>query len=222
LFFSFLLKPSAESREPPSSTFWEAPGVSSLAKDDPNSTTGVYKIFAVNVMGPIRFAQIAMDYWMQNKIAGNLIFISSQSAYLPTVGTPLYNSTKGALCSFAQSFAQFKARLGIRVSTMCPSVTYTPATQADYCKSKIRDVDMNMTATECAQVMLRQATEEDFGNGEVVEAMQFGKETSDVRVRKVPFQSLLPSIDFNGEFSGKNIMAEEEKLYEKLETSGMR
>lgn len=217
-----MLMPSAGSREPPSSTFWESPGVSPLAKDDPNGAPGVYKIFAVNVMGPIRFAQIALDYWMQNKAAGNLLFISSQSAYLPTIGTPLYNSTKGALCSFAQSFAQLKARMGIRVSTMCPSVTYTPATQADYCKSKIRDFDMTMTSAECGAVMLRQVTEEDFGNGEVVEAMQFGKEKSDVRVRKVPFQSLLPPIDFAGEFSGKNIMAEEEKLYEKLKNQGMR
>lgn len=173
-------------------------------------------------MGPIRFAQIAIDYWLENKIAGNLIFISSQSAYLPTIGTPLYNAGKGALTTFTQSLGQLKARLNIRVVAMCPSVTFTPATQQDYCKSKIRDFDMNMSSVECAEVMLRMATEEEYGNGDVVEAMQFGKEKSDVRVRKIPFHTLLPEMDFNGEFSGKNIMAEEEKLYEQLKTKGMR
>lgn len=46
---------------------------------------------------------------------------------------------------------------------------------------------MNMTPTGCAEVMLRVVTEEEYGNGDVVEAMQFGKEKYDVRVRKVPF-----------------------------------
>lgn len=36
------------------------------------------------------------------------------------------------------------------------------------------------------------------------------------------FILLLPEIDFSGEFSGKDIMAEEEKLYEQLKTKGMR
>ncbi|KAK6086104.1 nad-dependent 15-hydroxyprostaglandin dehydrogenase [Seiridium cupressi] len=217
-----LLCPGAGIWKPPSSSFWHAAGTSPFAKDDPNGAPGVYNVFAVNVMGPIRFSQIAIDYWLGNKIAGNLIFVASQSAYLPTIGTPLYSAGKGALTTFTQSFAQLKARLNIRVTAMCPSVTYTSATQLDHCKSKIRDFDMNMTATECAEVMLRMVTEEEYGNGDVVEAMQFGKGKSDVRVRKIPYHNLRADIDFNGEFSGKNIMAEEEKLYEQLKTKGMR
>ncbi|KAK9420921.1 hypothetical protein SUNI508_01012 [Seiridium unicorne] len=217
-----LLCPGAGIWKPPSSSFWHAPGTSPFAKDDPNGAPGVYNIFAVNVMGPIRFAQVAIDYWLENKVAGNLIFVASQSAYLPTIGTPLYSAGKGALTTFTQSLAQLKARLNIRVTAMCPSVRYMPATQLDHCKSKIRDFDMNMTATECAEVMLRMVTEKDYGNGDVVEAMQFGKGKSDVRVRKIPYHNLRADIDFNGEFSGKNIMAEEEKLYEQLKTKGMR
>lgn len=170
----------------------------------------MYDIFAVNAMGPIRFAQIAIDYWLQNKIAGNLIFVSSLSAYLPTIGTPLYNATKGALNSFTLSLAQMKARLGIRVASMCPATTFTPAVLQPYCVGKVREQDMNMSATECAEVMLRIVTDAAYGDGQVVEAMQFGsKEKSDVRVRVVPYQSLLPDIDFEGDFSGKNILVEE-------------
>ncbi|KAH0426723.1 nad-dependent 15-hydroxyprostaglandin dehydrogenase [Colletotrichum camelliae] len=218
-----LLCPGAGIWEPPTSSFWDLPGVSPLAKDDPNAVPGVYNIFAVNAMGPIRFAQIAIDYWLQNKIAGNLIFVSSLSAYLPTIGTPLYNATKGALNSFTLSLAQMKARLGIRVASMCPATTFTPAVLQPYCVGKVREQDMNMTATECAEVMLRIVTDAAYGDGQVVEAMQFGtKEKSDVRVRVVPYQSLLPDIDFEGDFSGKNILVEEEKLWEKLKTEGVR
>ncbi|KAF0317583.1 putative oxidoreductase [Colletotrichum sp. SAR11_59] len=218
-----LLCPGAGIWEPPTSSFWDLPGVSPLAKDDPNAAPGVYNIFAVNAMGPIRFAQIAIDYWLQNKIAGNLIFVSSLSAYLPTIGTPLYNATKGALNSFTLSLAQMKARLGIRVASMCPATTFTPAVLQPYCVGKVREQDMNMSATECAEVMLRIVTDAGYGDGQVVEAMQFGsKEKSDVRVRVVPYQSLLPDIDFEGDFSGKNILVEEEKLWEKLKTEGVR
>lgn len=211
-------------REPPSSTFWQPPGVSPLAKDDPNGTPGLYHLFAVNQMGPIRFAQIALDYWLSNKIPGSLLFVASMSAYLPTIGTPLYNASKGALASFTLSLAQLKARLGVRVACMCPATTYTPAVEAEYCAGKVRKQDMNMTAEECAQIMLRLVTEEQYGNGDVVEGMQFAEQgqPSDVRVRTIPYQALLPPINMEGEFSGKNILVEEEKLWEKLKVSGMR
>lgn len=211
-------------REPPSSSFWEIPGISPLAKDDPNGTPGLYHLFAVNQMGPIRFSQLAIDYWLRNKVAGSLLLVASMSAYLPTVGTPLYNSSKGALAAFTLSLAQMKARLGIRVACMCPATTYTPAVEAAYCAGKVRPQDMNMTAEECARIMLRLVTEEGYGNGDVVEGMQFAAhgQPSDVRVRTIPYQSLLPPINMEGEFSGKNILAEEEKLWEKLKVSGMR
>ncbi|KAJ9214281.1 hypothetical protein DTO166G4_4126 [Paecilomyces variotii] len=217
-----LLCPGAGIWEPPSSAFWNPPGISPLSKDNPNSAPGSYHILAVNLMGPVRFAQIAIDYWLKNKIAGNLLLVASQSAYLPTIGTPLYNTSKGGLTTFTLSLAQMKARLNIRVACMCPSTTFTPAVLQEYCKDKVREIDMNMTATECAEVMLRIVTETQYGDGNVVEAMQFGtKEKSEVRVRNVPYQLLLPEIDFSGEFSGKNILAEEEKLWKRLETNGM-
>lgn len=211
-------------REPPHSAFWELPGISPLAKDDPNGAPGLYYLFAVNQMGPFRFAQIALDYWFTNKIPGNLLFVSSMSAYLPTIGTPLYNASKGALASFTLSLAQMKARLGIRVNCMCPATTYTPAVEQPYCVGKVRKQDMNMSAEECAQIMLRLVTEEQYGNGDVVEGMQFAPhgQPSDVRVRTIPYQTLMPPINMEGDFSGKNILVEEEKLWEQLKTKGFR
>ncbi|KAI7773950.1 hypothetical protein LA080_009615 [Diaporthe eres] len=219
-----LVCPGAGIWEPPHSTFWQPPGISPLAKDDPNGAPGVYHLFAVNQMGPIRFAQIALDYWLTTKITGSLLFVSSMSAYLPSIGTPLYNASKGALTSFTLSLAQMKSRLGIRVACMCPATTFTPAVEHEYCAGKVREQDMNMTAEECAQIMLRIVTEEQYGNGDVVEGMQFAAhgQPSDVRVRTIPYQTLLPPIDMEAEFSGKNILVEEEKLWERLKTKGFR
>lgn len=174
-------------------------------------------------MGPIRFAQIALDYWLSNKIAGNLIVVSSMSAYLPTIGTPLYNVTKSGLASFVLSLAQMKARCGIRVSAMCPATTYTPAVEKDYCAGKVRECDMNMSSAECAALMMRLVTDAEYGDGTVLEGMQFGtKEKSDVRSRVVPYHTLMPPFDVEGDFSGKNIMVVEEKLWEQIGTKGMR
>ncbi|KAL6406321.1 uncharacterized protein AUP68_10494 [Ilyonectria robusta] len=53
--------------EPPSSTFWNAPGISPLAEDKVDASPGVYHTISVNTMGPIRLAQIAIDYWLENR-----------------------------------------------------------------------------------------------------------------------------------------------------------
>lgn len=64
--------------EPPSSTFWNAPGVSPLAQDKADQQAGVYRTFAVITMAPIRLAQIAVDYWIQNRsVEGNLLWVAS-------------------------------------------------------------------------------------------------------------------------------------------------
>lgn len=213
-------------REPPSSSFWNPPGISPLSQDDPKANPGSYHLLAVNLMGPIRFAQIVLDYWLQNKIQGNLLIVASMAAYLPMAGTPLYCASKGGLTAFALSLAQFKTRFGIRVACVCPATTFTPCVVQDYCAGKVREEDMNMTAAECAHIMLRLVTEEQYGNGDIVEGMQFATpargEPSDVRVRAVPYQALMPPVDLEGEFSGKNILVREEELWEQLRTKGMR
>lgn len=213
-------------REPPSSSFWNPPGISPLSQDDPKANPGSYHLLAVNLTGPIRFSQIALDYWLHHQIRGNLLIVASMAAYLPMAGTPLYCASKGGLAAFAQSLAQCKARFGIRVACVCPATTWTPCVRQAYCAGKVRAHDMNMTAAECACIMLRLVTEERYGHGEVVEGMQFATpamgEPSDVRVRTVPYQALMPPVDLQGEFSGKNILVREEELWEQLRTKGMR
>lgn len=111
--------------EPPYSTFWNAPGISPLAEDKPDTNPGVYKTFSVNAMGPIRIAQIAIDYWLENRdIEANLLWISSLGAHVHSLQTPLYFASKAAVSSFVKSLAGLRKLFGIRNAAVCPGAVY--------------------------------------------------------------------------------------------------
>jgi NAD(P)-dependent dehydrogenase (short-subunit alcohol dehydrogenase family) len=107
--------------EPPSSTFWNPPGISLLSEDDPDAKVGQYKSFAVNTTGPIRLAQIAIDYWMQNRaVKGNLLWVASMGGYVHSIQTPFYYASKAAIVSFVKSLQALNMMVGIRNSAVCP------------------------------------------------------------------------------------------------------
>lgn len=51
---------STRVHEPPSSSFWNPPGISPLAEDPDDAHVSQYKTFAINTIGPIRLAHIAL------------------------------------------------------------------------------------------------------------------------------------------------------------------
>ncbi len=110
--------------EPPSSAFWNPPGVSPLSKDPADAQVGAYKIFGANTLGPIRLAQIAIDYWLQNRdVKGNLLWMASMGAYVHSIQTPLYFASKAAVVSVVKSLQGLKQLVGIRNSVVCPGPT---------------------------------------------------------------------------------------------------
>jgi NAD(P)-dependent dehydrogenase (short-subunit alcohol dehydrogenase family) len=111
--------------EPPSSTFWNPPGVSLLAEDQVDASVGQYKTFGVNTIGPIRLAQIAVDYWLDNRdVQGNLLWFASLGGYVHSLQTPLYFASKAAIISVVKSLAGLRKQLGIRNSAVCPGAVY--------------------------------------------------------------------------------------------------
>jgi NAD(P)-dependent dehydrogenase (short-subunit alcohol dehydrogenase family) len=107
--------------EPPSSNFWNPPGISAKSKDPVDASNGQYKTFAVNQVAPIRLAQMAIDYWTQHRdIQGNFLVVASISAYLHSIETPLYMASKAALVSFVKSLGGLQDLFGIRISAVCP------------------------------------------------------------------------------------------------------
>lgn len=119
-----LAVPGAGVYEPDASSFWLPPGVDgSPSTDDVAAEAGTYKTFGINLIHPIRLAQLAMSYWTQNKIKGDLLFLGSIAGYTATAGTPFYYSSKHGLHGFVKSLAPIRGRLGIRVSCVAPGAT---------------------------------------------------------------------------------------------------
>ncbi|KAJ0313951.1 hypothetical protein Brms1b_007373 [Colletotrichum noveboracense] len=207
--------------EPPSSSFWTLPGVSPLAKDDANAKIGQYQTFSVNTIAPIRLAQIAVDYWLQNRhIKGNMIWVASIGAYVHSVHTPMYFASKAAAISMVKSLGRLHKEVGIRVAAVCPGATYTEIFQPEYCRDRIRPDDLSMTPQQLASVMMRVLTEPEFGDGNIIEAMMLGnKKNSSLGVREVPMHLLYPSC---GAGEDHHLVEEEEKMVVNLKEHGMR
>lgn len=113
-----------------------AHGLSTLGSDDPDANPGVYKTFAVNTMGPIRLAQIAIDYWLeQRNVQGNLLWIASLGKYPHATPTPMYFASRSALASFVRSLASAQNDRGITNAAIVPGaidgndpITLSPCT----------------------------------------------------------------------------------------------
>lgn len=111
--------------EPPETSFWHPPGVSTLAEDKEDANPGQYKTFAVNTASPIRIAQIAIDYWLQNRhVQGNLLWVASLGGYVHNIQSPVYFASKAAIVSFVRSLAVLKKQLGIRNAAVCPGTVH--------------------------------------------------------------------------------------------------
>ncbi|KAH6989378.1 hypothetical protein BKA56DRAFT_727859 [Ilyonectria sp. MPI-CAGE-AT-0026] len=208
--------------EPPSSTFWNAPGISPLAGDKVDASPGVYYTYAVNTMGPIRLAQIAIDYWLENRcVEGNLLWIASLGGYVHSLHTPLYFSSKAAIVSFVRSLGQLRKRLGIRNAAVCPGAVYTPIFHPEYCRDRVHPDDLTLTPEQCASVMMRVLSEPQYGDGNIIETLLVGtKDNSSINVREVPLEALYPTVGPVGQ--DNHLLEEEEKLTKQLQEKGMR
>ncbi|TDZ54046.1 17-beta-hydroxysteroid dehydrogenase 14 [Colletotrichum trifolii] len=207
--------------EPPASSFWNPPGVSPLAEDPADAKVGQYRTFSVNTIAPIRLAQIAIDYWLQNRaIQGNLLWIASLGGYVHSIHTPMYFASKAAIVSMVKSLGGLRKEVGIRNAAVCPGAVYTPIFHPEYCRDRIRSDDLTMTPEQCASVMLRVLTEAEFGDGNVMEVMLLGnKKQSELSVREVPLHLLYPSC---GAGEDNHLLEEEQKMVKGLKEHGMR
>ncbi|KAH6652035.1 hypothetical protein BKA67DRAFT_572722 [Truncatella angustata] len=206
--------------EPPSSSFWHPPD-SSIAKDPIDSNPGQYEVFSVNTVAPIRLAQIAIDYWLRNKdVDGNLLWLVSMGAYIHTMLSPLYFSSKAAVLSMVKSLGPMKESFGIRNSAVCPGAVWTPIFNPEYARGRLREQDVSLSAEECASLIMQVLQEPQYGDGSVVEVQKIGaKEDPQVNVRDVPLEALYPTVSALDQV--KAALAEEEELVKTLSTSGM-
>ncbi|RBR09657.1 uncharacterized protein FIESC28_09769 [Fusarium coffeatum] len=208
--------------EPPSSSFWNPPGISPLAEDPEDAKVGQYKSFAINTIGPIRLSQIAIDYWQQNPdVQGNLLFVASMGGYMHSMQTPLYFASKAALVSMVKSLGGLKTALGIRNAAVCPGAVFTPIFEQDYCRDRLQPGDIALEPEDVAELVMRVLQKPQYGNGNIMEILMVGsKEEQSVNVREITLEALYPTVSPLG--AGTRAMTEELKFFEKVKEKGMR
>ncbi|CAG7915917.1 unnamed protein product [Penicillium olsonii] len=178
--------------EPPFSDFWRPPGVSPESRDAPDASPGSYATIAINYIAPVRLAQLAIDYWCRNPdIKGNFLAVSSMAAYVHSLASPLYMSSKAGLVSFVKSLGELNDLFGIRVSAVCPGAVATPLLE-----TRLGDAVSAtgaLTPLECAGVILRVLSEPQWGRGSIVQTTKAVDDQFTILVRDVDLEVLYPS-----------------------------
>ncbi|KAK7959442.1 uncharacterized protein PG986_004296 [Apiospora aurea] len=206
--------------EPPSSSFWKPPGISTESRDPPDAPLGQYRTFAVNQIAPMRLAQMAVDYWTQNRgIHGNFLAVASMAGYLHSVETPFYMASKAALVSFVKSLGALREVLGIRVSAVCPGTVLTPIFDPAWNKL-LTAKDVCLSAEECAAVILRVLVEPQWGSGSIVETQMLGDKTAPrISVRDVQMEALYPA---TFQRPNHHVIQSRQNLIQRVQKFGMR
>ena len=135
--------PGAGVFEPPWSNFWKPPGHIE-SRDRPDSDR--YKLLDINLTHPIRLTQLAISYFLASGPPVSLenpktvIHISSISAQVNGLPTPLYTASKAGLSGFVRSLGRMEKKYGIRVCGVAPGVIKTPLWFGEN-KEKLKFVD---------------------------------------------------------------------------------
>ncbi|KAF4806377.1 15-hydroxyprostaglandin dehydrogenase [Colletotrichum siamense] len=208
--------------EPPWSSFWNPPGISPQSRDPVDATVGSYHIFNVNTIGPIRLAQMAVDYWLQNRdTEGNLLWVSSMGGYVHSIQTPFYFASKAAILSVVKSLQGLKELVGIRNSVICPGPTRTPLFDQEFCRDRLPVNDLALSTENLADAMMKLLTEEQYGNGNILEIMMAGsRDHPQVHQKEVQLEVLYPTASPMG--AGTKAMEEELNFMRMVAQQGMR
>jgi len=85
------------------------------------------KMMDINLNGSFLFAKEAGKYWIDNKMKGNLILVSSMSSIICVrpQKQAAYNASKAAVSLLGRSLATEWGSKGIRVNSLCPGYMKT-------------------------------------------------------------------------------------------------
>ena len=116
--------PAAGIFDHPISRFWEAPRTEtnpdSQSQDDADAEPGHYRVLDINLVAPMRLAQLAIGHWTKAKQKGCLVFAGSVAGFAGGMGRPLYHASKFGIHGFVQSLAPLRDEVGIRSGAVAP------------------------------------------------------------------------------------------------------
>jgi glucose 1-dehydrogenase len=105
---------------------------------------GFRKTIDVCMWGPYYLARAVANQMIDQKIQGNMVFISSPHAYKPIPGATAYNMAKAALDQLAKTAAVELAEYRIRVNLVHPGWTDTPGERKFFFEDELQQHGSNL------------------------------------------------------------------------------
>jgi len=105
---------------------------------------GFRKTIDVCMWGPFFLARAVANQMIENKVQGNMVFISSPHAYKAIPGATAYNMAKAALDQLARTAAVELSEFRIRVNIVHPGWTDTPGERKFFFEDELQQHGGNL------------------------------------------------------------------------------
>ena len=100
-------------------------GIVALEKAEDLSESYWDKTMEINLKSAFMMAQLVGKYFIENKIAGNIVNMASQAGVIALDKHVAYCASKGAIISMTQVLALEWGKYGVRVNAVSPTVVLT-------------------------------------------------------------------------------------------------
>jgi NAD(P)-dependent dehydrogenase (short-subunit alcohol dehydrogenase family) len=148
----------------PSSNLWY------LNKGTDTIESSSYKTLDVLVTHPVRATQLALDYFLRQKLGhGVVVNISSIAAQMPLLPITLYAMAKHAISGFTRSLAHLEETLNIRVVAVAPGAVKTPFWYEEERNWIDESVDTWVSVEKVVDVMMELTTKKEQVGSTILE-----------------------------------------------------
>ncbi|KAJ6443936.1 NAD-dependent 15-hydroxyprostaglandin dehydrogenase [Purpureocillium lavendulum] len=166
--------------EPPGSSFWSPPRTdtnpASPSRDDADAEPGAFASLSVNLIAPMRLAQLAIAHWARHGVVGaSFVAVSSIAGHTASPTYPFYFASKHGLHGFVRSMGMLRDAVGIRFGAVAPGAVKTKIFTGDPSKADLASGTVNwIPASAVAAAMLRLVVDPALGDGTILEVLHSG------------------------------------------------
>lgn len=86
------------------------------------SENSIREVIDVNLTSQIELARQSIEFWVREKIGGNIVFVSSWVDHVPWPGITPYAASKAGLVGLCRGVAREYATRGIRANLIAPGI----------------------------------------------------------------------------------------------------
>jgi NAD(P)-dependent dehydrogenase (short-subunit alcohol dehydrogenase family) len=86
------------------------------------SEKSIREVIDINLISQMELAKQVIQFWLDEKIPGNIVFVSSWVDHVPWPGITPYAASKAGLVAVCRGIAREYARYGIRANVISPGI----------------------------------------------------------------------------------------------------